>query len=146
MTQGGSLSLPRVVCVVCCRWLMSRRGVGVLIANTGNRLNRRVRVYTGGDGRGFIFASITRNCRGLSVAGLSTVHRGIGRGSVRIVIGYTTCAGISGTRDSFSLTGLLGGATTNGLTRTVGRISKALVRIDASCIFRNSGGVPYGRS
>lgn len=88
---------------------------GVLIANTGNRLKGRVHILSTRCGRcAYFFASMTR----LSVYSRRTIVAFMGRGGVRIVIGYTTCATMSGTRSSVRLYAGLGGGTIDCLTGT----------------------------
>lgn len=87
----------------------------MLIAKTGKRLNGRVHLLTRRRG-GFrcFFASITR----LSVYSRRTMVSFISARRVSMVIGYTTCATISGTRSGIRLYSGLGRITPNCLTGT----------------------------
>lgn len=116
--------------------------VGVLVANTGNRLNGRVQILSGrGKRRTCFFASIRR----LSVYSRRTIREFIGNGQVSIVIGYTTCATISGTRSGRRLYSGLGRITPNCLTTTTRTYNTTLVRISASCIFSKAKRAPCAR-
>lgn len=65
---------------------------------------------------------------------------------MRLVIGYTTCATMSGTRSGPRLTCGLGYRTTGRLTDTTRFGNTTVVRISASCIFSNATRVPCARS
>lgn len=116
--------------------------VGVLIAKTGKRLNGRVRMLTErGLRRACFFASMRR----LSVYSRRTICTCIDRRGVSVVIGYTTCATMSGTRSGIRLYSGLGGVTPKCLTQTTRTGNTTVVRISASCIFSNATRVPCAR-
>lgn len=112
------------------------------MAKTGKRLNGRVGMLsTRGARRACFFASMRR----LSVYGRRTVRTFITRGRVRLVIGYTTCATISGTRSGHRLYSGLGRVTPKCLTHTTRHQNTTVVRISASCIFSKATRVPCAR-
>lgn len=113
------------------------------MAKTGKRLNGSVHQLTTKCPRcTFIFASISA----LSVYSTRTIGTFIGRGRISCVVGYTTCATISGTRSSRTLYLHVGQSTMQGLNRTTHVTKTEIVRISASCIFSNAGRLPCIRA
>ncbi len=113
------------------------------MANYGNRLNGRVEITVVSRHSVRIFcASISA----LSVAGVRTIRGFMGSGTISYVIGYTTCATISGTRSSRTATHLIGIRTIEGVTAITRRGGIHIIRISASCIFSNGSYIPCARS
>ncbi len=112
-------------------------GVGVLVANSGNVLNRSLgRIL--GSGRRLVLAA----SGALSVASGRRAVRFVSSGGPSVIVGSTTCAGISNYRRGRSLTCTMGKRNIQGLTLTYGGVSYPVIRMDASCVFGNRGSGP----